>query len=305
MKNRVNHYWRVLGSGICFVVFGLGTLMLSLAFLALIRFLPVARSIKQRWILVSVRNMSRCFVWLMQAFGLFRLQTNAFESLPAGGHLVICNHPTLIDVLLIAAHTDNLCCIVKTPLLRNPFTRSIVRLAGYISNQSDTLLDDAAHALAAGRNLLVFPEGTRNTLEHQLEFKRGAANIALFANCPIVPVVIEISPRLLQKGQRWYQMPQQVAQVAVTAYPAFDPCGKVDPERPITIQARQLNRFLEQFYRDRLAASDIENRPVIQTSDAALRLTRPAMSHSANLPQAGLETAARRSTRPPAGQSTG
>lgn len=252
MKNRINFYWRVIGSGISFSVFGIGTLLLSCAFFLMIRLLPVGDQFKNRWILATIKAMCGFFIAMMRFFGLFSLQLNAMDRLPAGGSLIIANHPSLIDALFMAAHVDNLCCIVKAPLMSNPFTRYIIKLAGYIANQSDTLLVDASRALASGKNLLVFPEGTRTTDQKNLDFKRGAANIALYTNCSVTPVVFEISLGFLQKGQKWYQMPARPAQVAVSVCPALNPAEMVDTTRPITMQARELNGKLIELYQSHL-----------------------------------------------------
>jgi len=251
MKNRINQYWRMLGSGISFSVFAVGSLILSL-FFTVVRFAPISTVAKHRWILSSIKYICRLFVMMMRSFGLFRYRFNGQPHLPAGGHLVIANHPSLIDALFIVANTDNLCCVVKTALFQNPITSYIVKTAGYIPNSSETLLEDAQAAIVAGKNLLIFPEGTRNTPHQQLEFKRGAANVALAAQCPITPVVIEISPSMLQKGDRWYDMPAQQSTVVINVYQSLDPAELVDDNRPVTIQARQLNRRLIDYYQARL-----------------------------------------------------
>ena len=257
MKNRINFYWRVIGSGISFCVFGLGALLLSCVFFLVIRLVPVSEGYKHRWILAAIKTTCGYFVSMMRFFGLFSLRLNALERLPKSGHLVIANHPSLIDALFIAAHLDNFCCIVKTPLMTNPFTRYIVKLAGYISNQSDTLLVDAAQALASGKNLLVFPEGTRSCQDKPLDFKRGAANIALYSGCPVTPVVVEINPCFLQKGQKWYEMPDRPAQATISVCARLNPREMVDTTRPITLQARELNNKLVEFYRARLTRSRV------------------------------------------------
>lgn len=168
------------------------------------------------------------------------------------GHLIVVNHSSLIDALFIIAATENLCCIVKAELLGNPFTRYIVKLAGFIPNCSDTLLADATHALASGRNLLIFPEGTRNTHDDQLEFKRGAANIALSTGCSIVPVVLMYRPRALEKGKKWYRVPESVPRVTMTNYHPLDSLDYIDKDKPVTMQARQLNSGLIQFFRQEI-----------------------------------------------------
>jgi len=255
MKNRINKYWRMFGAGVSFSVFGIGSMLLSLFFFTIVRIAPVSAAAKRRWITSSIKFNCKFFVALMRAFGLFHYRFTGTKNLPDGGHLVVANHPSLIDALFIVATTDNLCCVVKSELFDNPFTAYVVKTAGYIANQSGSVLEDAERALASGKNILLFPEGTRSTTTNSFDFKRGAANIALSANCPITPVVIEISPRILQKGDRWYDMPEHPAKVSVTVNAALHPSDLVDKDRPITIQARQLNRRLVDYYLARLGTN--------------------------------------------------
>jgi len=234
------------------MLFGLVTILLSLVFVVLVKWIRVDESVKQRWLLVSIHRLSSVYLNMLECLGLMDFSQQGPSLSSYRGHLIIANHSSLIDALFIIAATENLCCIVKTELLGNPFTRYIVKLAGFIPNRSDTLLIDASNALASGRNLLIFPEGTRNTYDDQLAFKRGAANIALTTGCPIIPVVLSIHPRALEKGGKWYVIPEKAPRVVMTIHHPLDTLDYIDKDKPVTIQARQLNSGLIQFFRQHI-----------------------------------------------------
>ena len=169
------------------------------------------------------------------------------------GKLIIANHPTLLDAFFILGMCDNLCCITKSTLWKNPFTATIVRTADYISNDSEDLIEQAKKRLHAGENLLVFPEGTRNQYDTQLDFKRGAANIAVLANCGIVPIVIHCTPRAMQKGEKWYAIPPVAPLFTIETFPAVEIQHHIDLLVPRTLQYRRLTRYLREFYRSHLS----------------------------------------------------
>jgi hypothetical protein len=72
--------------------------------------------------------------------------------------LIIANHPTLIDVVLIVAFTPAPTCVVKAALFE-PFLRRVLRAAGYPEHPTDTMIERAA-AVRGGHSGDV-PGGTR------------------------------------------------------------------------------------------------------------------------------------------------
>ena len=75
------------------------------------------------------------------ACGVISYEFRGVERLGRPGQLIIANHPTLIDVVLIVAFTPAPCCVVKAALFRNPFTRA-GRAGGGIHQQQSHGRDD-------------------------------------------------------------------------------------------------------------------------------------------------------------------
>ena len=124
------------------------------------------------------------------------------------GCLVIANHPTLIDYVILASVMPETDCLVKSALLRNPFVSGVIRAADYLINsEADTLLAASQQRLAQGDTLLIFPEGTRTRVGEAMTLQRGAANIAVRCNSDLRVVVIHCSEHLLDKKSRWYDVP--------------------------------------------------------------------------------------------------
>ena len=95
-------------------------------------------------------------------------------------------------------------CVVKAQAWRNPALRGIVSVAGYIPNlDGEEAIRACAERLAAGRWLVVFPEGSRSPVRGLGRFHRGAAHMALEAGVPILPVTVSCEPPALKRGQPW------------------------------------------------------------------------------------------------------
>src|SRR5690606_12432892 len=136
----------------------------------------------------------------------------------------------------------------KAAMTRNFFTGGIARLAGYIANDQEgmTLLEGAKAALAKGDALVIFPEGTR-TNDAAPKFKRGAANVAVATGCNVIPVRISCQPPTLLKNQKWYDVPPRKPHVAIFVLPEITLRDVIDTERPVGIQARHLNVYLQNY----------------------------------------------------------
>ncbi|HEY9106900.1 MAG TPA: lysophospholipid acyltransferase family protein [Roseateles sp.] len=196
--------WRVFATALSFVCFGIGGMLLWLIVFPLQSLLlPEAR--RQQAARTIVQAVFRLFIGFMRLLGLIRFELVGIEKLQRRGLLILANHPTLIDVAFLIGLVPNASCVVKSTLADHPCTRGPVRATGYICNNpgSDLLLA-CTDTLAAGSNLIIFPEGTRSQPGQPLKMQRGAAQIALRGGLDVTPVRIRCEPLGLYKGQPWW-----------------------------------------------------------------------------------------------------
>jgi 1-acyl-sn-glycerol-3-phosphate acyltransferase len=102
--------------------------------------------------------------------------------------------------------------------------------------------------LNSGENVLIFPEGTRNQYDLQLDFKRGASNMAVISEAPILPLVTCCMPRALGKGQKWYQLPNVKSKIVIQFHPVLQIENCIDTTQPRTKQYRELTVRLREYY---------------------------------------------------------
>jgi 1-acyl-sn-glycerol-3-phosphate acyltransferase len=169
--------------------------------------------------------------------------------------LVLANHPSYIDVVVLLSLMPRATCVVKAGLWANPFFSGVLSAAGYIRNSNpEGVIDDCDRALDTGNAVIVFPEGTRSTPKEPLKFLRGAAHIALKSGRPILPVLLQCQPPTLTKGSRWYQIPARPFLFRVTVRDELRAGSLTDLHKPSVIAARRLTHALEGYFSEELKA---------------------------------------------------
>ncbi|HXO53951.1 MAG TPA: lysophospholipid acyltransferase family protein [Mycobacterium sp.] len=74
----------------------------------------------------------------------------------------------------------------------------------------EAMLAAARPALAAGRAVVIYPEGTRSTNGNVREFRSGALRLARECGVPVVPVALTGTADVLPKGGRYSPAPMQI-----------------------------------------------------------------------------------------------
>lgn len=196
---------RVIGTGLFFATWGISCIAFTLIGLPLVWLFFFRSDNREILFRRFIGLFFRCFLKAAQWFGLISFEVLGLERFRSNV-LVVSNHPSLVDVMFLLGWVPELVCIVKNGLFRNPLTAFTVTSAGYIDNDSEELLPLAIECLRSGQSLLIFPEGTRTEPGGSFQFRRGAANIALFASVPICPVTIFMNPIAWGKHQAWWNV---------------------------------------------------------------------------------------------------
>jgi 1-acyl-sn-glycerol-3-phosphate acyltransferase len=143
------------------------------------------------------------------ATGMLRLDSEALRPLrDEAGLVVVANHPSMLDAMMLVAELPRGACIMKASLLRNPFLGPGAKLARYIPNDSPHgMIRASVAALQEGGQLVLFPEGTR-TQQWPLSPLTGSfAVIAKRARAPVQTVFIDTDSPYLGKGWPIWRLP--------------------------------------------------------------------------------------------------
>ncbi|WP_416412782.1 lysophospholipid acyltransferase family protein [Pantoea sp. App145] len=244
-----NYYWRLLMTAVSFTLFSVGGLLLSLIGFNLL--LLVQRdSVRRRQIARrSIAFSFRCFLRFCRRVGVYDYHIEGAELLQQDrGCLIVANHPSLIDYVMIASVLPEMDCLVKAELQHNFFLRGVIRAADYLINsEAATLLPESQRRLARGDTILIFPEGTRTRYGEPLKLQRGAANIAVRAGCDLRVVHISCTQRMLDKQSRWYQIPPVKPRFTVRVQSRIASQRFYEAhEDAQPLAARHLTRYLQQ-----------------------------------------------------------
>lgn len=254
LKHRLNRYWRIVATGFCFCFFFSGGLLQSLLVIPVVYLLPGKKVQKNRRVRAMQQWTFARFVQLMQLLGLIRVRLHNVELLAKSpGCLVIANHPTLIDVVILFAKLPRANCVVKGELWRNRYLKGVMRAAGFISNENgEQLLQGCRQALNAEEAVLIFPEGSRTLPGETPKFKRGLANIAVRTDAPILTAFITCEPLMLTKGEPWYRVPPSCGVFDIYFSDVLQPRLLVDDFDDKPRAARLLTRHLESYFEEGL-----------------------------------------------------
>lgn len=120
-------------------------------------------------------------------------------------YVIISNHQSILDILLLDCLRYKFKWISKIENLNVPVIGWYLRMAEYIivdrgnEESKAEMLDKSYKYLKKGISIMIFPEGTRSLNSEIGFFKRGAFQLALQANVPLLPVLIDGTGGILPK----------------------------------------------------------------------------------------------------------
>jgi 1-acyl-sn-glycerol-3-phosphate acyltransferase len=247
--------WRFLTSSLIWFLFGLIGLILGVLLFPILHMFVWKPDVRQVVARKLIAGAFGTFMWAGCRLGIFSFEVKGMENRsPDSSQLILANHPTLIDVVLLLSVLPQVDCVIKEAITRNPFMRASVMTANYISNREPgDLIASGVERLNSGASLLLFPEGTRSVSGQPLQFKLGAAEVAIRARAQILPIVIDCEPKFLAKHEPWYRIPPSRPHFCVTILPAI-PVEQLMPDGLDRRHARyELNDTLISLFQSELS----------------------------------------------------
>ena len=192
VKNRPLYVYRVFAKWVSFFYFGTSSLLLGILVMPVMRLFLHPRKRFLKYARRFVSASMRFFFNLMHFLGCVDTEVDNQESFKQlSSKIVVANHPSLLDSVMMISLIPNADTIVAGYLNRNIFLREIVRRL-YILNSDDheEIFNACDKSLKQGNCLLIFPEGTRTRRNEKVRVRKGAARIAMACGCGVVPVHI-------------------------------------------------------------------------------------------------------------------
>jgi len=264
------HLWRIYEAAAMLLGLGLLALLCLLWTLpALLLHALLPPSAGQRVGRAVIRLSFRFYLAALTLLCACRFDLRELDQLARerGPRVVVANHPSLLDALILASRLPNAVCVMKAALARNLLLGAGARLARYIVNDAPLpMLRHATRALQDGATLIIFPEGTRTATPPVDACAATAGILAARAGVPVQAVLIEMSSLYL--GKRWtlWRPPALPLTVRVRR----GECWRFDraPDGAKSAAVRHFGPRLEAYFRGALAP-DLAPGPAAASAQAA------------------------------------
>ncbi len=123
---------------------------------------------------------------------IYRVRSRGIDNLPAGGFLLLPNHITFVDaIILLLACPRPIRFIIAKEYYEQRWLHPVLRTVGCIpitSRRAKDAMRLAAEKIRAGEIVCLFPEGELTRSGTLLRLRRGYEIIARQAEAPVVPV---------------------------------------------------------------------------------------------------------------------
>src|SRR5881296_4108711 len=162
------------------------------------------------------RPLVRCF---------YRVSALGLENLPAGGFLLVPNHISWVDALVLQlACPRPIRYIIDEEFYRKPILHPFLRLLQCIpidTRHSHSAFRAATKKIGEGEIVCLFPEGQLERAGTLLRLRRGYELIARHANAPVVPAWLDQlwgSIFSFQGGKFFTKFPQRIPYPVTIAF---------------------------------------------------------------------------------------
>ncbi|HTQ72370.1 MAG TPA: lysophospholipid acyltransferase family protein [Acidocella sp.] len=174
-------------------------------------------------ILHAAQRWARISLWALRVFCGIRLEASGLERLPEGGCVIAAQHQSALDILLWLALLPRPAFVFKKELKRIPLFGGLLEPGGMIPVDRNggrkalrEMIARAQEAVAAGRQVVIFPEGTRVAPGVRGELRHGISMLAQGVEAPVLPATTD-------SGLRWGRLAfnKHPGTVHITLHPAL------------------------------------------------------------------------------------
>ena len=122
------------------------------------------------------------------------------------GAIYIATHQSSLDYPILGSFIKKYLTVTNLNFTKIPFASYVGRLIGARALNKNSLgeiaymYQELEDILNDGRNIIIFPEGTRSQGDKLKKFRKGAFRLSMNTGKPIVPILIDGTAKLLAKG---------------------------------------------------------------------------------------------------------
>ncbi|ABD90386.1 lysophospholipid acyltransferase family protein [Rhodopseudomonas palustris] len=151
-----------------------------------------------RWAIINIaKYWGISSIWLMRLICNTKVEFRGLEKIPEGPLIVASKHQSMWETFALLQFFDQPLYILKRELLWIPFFGWYLSKADMIGvnrgNGGRALVSMARRAgeeVRRGRQLIIFPEGTRTAVDAEPRYKTGVGQIYADCEVPCIPVAL-------------------------------------------------------------------------------------------------------------------
>jgi 1-acyl-sn-glycerol-3-phosphate acyltransferase len=199
---------------------------------------------------LALHGRFESYLDLLVRWGIIEVNFFGFEDAHSWrGSVIAPNHPSILDAVLLYTRLPGLDCVMNSRLLADPVMSGAARLCDFIRNDTPlSMVRETRDRLSAGRNVLIFPEGTRTSSHPVGPFRHGFALAAARAGAPVRTVLIECDSDYFGRDFRFFRPARCPIRYRITASRVFHPSPDEDP--------RANSAEVEEFFRTALGRGE-------------------------------------------------
>ena len=149
------------------------------------------------WSIAALKVWARTSVWLLRVITGTRMEVRGEENIPEGAVLVAGKHQSMWETFALLPLLDDPAVVLKRELTWIPIFGWFALKFQMLPVDRDAgagalrrLIARAQQIVAAKRQILIFPEGTRRAPDAPPDYKPGAAALYLQLGVPCVPFAL-------------------------------------------------------------------------------------------------------------------
>lgn len=226
----IGKIFRILWMGVAASVFVLSNVVFVLFALPIALLLAPFPRVRPRVLSLLLRGLLNLMFSKAAPFcRVFGLSENVRKVLAENrGSLIVCNHITLIDPMLVLSFAPDTGVLLKGKYGKWPAIWFLLKFFDFVALDGTSpaeiagVAEACAKLLRGGRSLLVFPEGTRSRSGRVGDFKNLAFKLAKDGGCKVVALCIRVDAPFFSKGQKGL-LPARKPNFKMDCAGVFDP----------------------------------------------------------------------------------
>ena len=144
-----------------------------------------------------IKSWCRSSLWILKTFAGTRSEISGLHHLQDEQSIIASKHQSFWDIISLVPHLNRPSFILKKELMSIPLFGQYARHMGMIpvdrkkrGGAVASMLENARIAAAAGRQIVIFPEGTRSEPGAAPDYRQGIYRLYEALDLPVVPVAL-------------------------------------------------------------------------------------------------------------------